>query len=274
MPILDELLASPECDLTDPIGLVAQGEWRWGRLQAILYDPRKSDIFQQPFLYSLYERTRLSGVRHPLPLDLDNRATLGPLPTLFCGMTNLGPDSICKYLAERAVCVLGEWRNEITKAVLREDSLGKPAVIFEEEGKEKFYSLGYCFPSTIPTVSPLSLTGQPSNSIFGGYTIFSEVWRKPQQLILSYLGLAWMFHTFKLTALHGSRYATNHLTKRWMEQFGFRDCGTLPFCMNGEPGGALVPGVFSTLLRADFEERLREVLTRTRELAAATSSSA
>ena len=48
MPILDELLASPECDLTDPIGLVAQGEWRWGRLQAILYDPRKSDIFQQP----------------------------------------------------------------------------------------------------------------------------------------------------------------------------------------------------------------------------------
>ena len=157
-------------------------------------------------------------------------------------MTNLGPDSITAYLAQRAVCVVGEWRGEV------------------------FEPLGYCFPSTVPTVSPLSLTGIPSNSVFAGYTIFSEIWRKPQQQVLMYLGLAWLFHTFQLAALHGSRYVSNHLTAQFTHQFGFKDCGILPFCMNGEPGGPLVPGVFSTLLRTDFEAILRDVLSKARDL--------
>ena len=249
MPTLDSLLDSPACDLSDPIGLATTGEFRWGNLQAILYDPHRADIFQQPFLYSLYESTRSSGQRHPLPLDLTNHATLGLLPTLFCGMTNLGPDAVTSYLAQRAVCVLGEWRGEV------------------------FSPLGYCFPSSAPIISPQSLTSVPSNSVFAGYTIFSEVWRKPQQLILSYLGLAWLFHTFKLAVLHGSRVPANHLTRRWVEQFGFRDCGTMPCAMAGEPGGSLVPGVFSALLRADFEARLREVLVKSRELMVSPSAS-
>jgi len=260
MSAIDSLLASAGCDLATPIGLCAAGDFRWGSCQARLYDPRQLD-WEQPFLYSLYERTRLSGQRRPLPLDLDNHATLGPLPALFCGMTNLGPDGICKYLAERALCVVGEWRSGEMKAAVKEDSTGQPTVEFEEE-PEKFHPLGYCFPSTVPTTSPLSLTGQPSNSVFAGYTIFSECWRTPAQQVLMYLGLAWLFHTFKLAALHGSRYETNHLTARWTRQFGFKDCGTLPYCMMGEPGGPLVPGVFSTLLRADFETRLREVLKK------------
>ena len=237
---LDEILSAPECGLADPIGLCAQGSFRWGRLEAILYDPRRADVFAQPFLFSLYEKTRLSGQRHPLPLNLDNRASLGPLPALFCGMTNLGPDAVMAYLSQRAVCVVGEWCGEV------------------------FAPLGYCFPSTVPTVSSLSLTGQPSNSVFAGYTIFQEAWRTPQQQVLMYLGLAWLFHTFKLAALHGSRYSTNHLTRHWTKQFGFQDLGEMPFCMAGEPGGPLVSGIFSTLLRVDFEARLREVLERVR----------
>ena len=269
MPTIDALLSTPDCSLADPIQLCADGQFRWGSCQAILYDPRRPDsslLFPQPFLYSLYERSRLSGQRHPQPLDLVNRTGLGPLPALFCGMTNLGPDAICKYLSERAVCVVGEWRGGgITRAVLRKDSEGKDAVVFESEGEEKFFPLGYCFPSTAPTVSPLSQTGIPSNSMFAGYTIFSEAWRKPQQQVLMYLGLAWLFHTFQLVALHGSRYPSNHLTARWTQQFGFRDCGTLPYCMAGEPGGPLVASVFSVLPRSVFEEKLLGIFSKFRE---------
>jgi hypothetical protein len=99
--------------------------------------------------------------------------------------------------------------------------------------------------------------------------IFQEAWgrrREPNPVawVLMYLGLAWLFHTFRLAALHGSRYATNHLTARWTQRFGFRDCGILPYCMADEPGGPLVPGVFSTLLRVEFERRLRGVLAAVR----------
>lgn len=262
MASVDDLLLSPSADLADPIALVAQGEFRWGRCQAILYDPRRADaaeLFPQPWLYSLYERSRLSGKRHPLPLDLLNRASLGPLPTLFCGMTNLGPDAVCSYLSQRAVCVVGEWRSDQTRASIADDG-----TVQYEDYPARFHPLGYCFPSAPPITSPLSLTGTPSNSVFAGYTIFSEAWRTPQQTVLMYLGLAWLFHTFHLCALHGSRLATNHLTARWTRQFGFRDLGTMPACMSGEPGGALVAGVVSTLLREEFEARLRAVLEAVR----------
>ena len=76
MPTLNELLASPDCDLSDPIGMCAKGGFRWGPCQAILYDPRK-DIFPQPYLYGLYEKTRLSGQRRPKPL---NNRTPQPTP--------------------------------------------------------------------------------------------------------------------------------------------------------------------------------------------------
>lgn len=282
MVTIDELLADPSVTLDDPIELFAAGEFRWGSCQARLYDPRQPD-WEQPFLYSLYERTRLSGQRHPVPLDLEARRGLGPLPVLFCGMTNLGPDAICQYLAARAVCVVGEWREEHAVRFTN-DPPRNPAYLpsniqidganfdlppgngyrAEVVSAEKFHPLGYCFPSTQPAVSPLTLTGVPSNSIFAGYIIFSEAWRTPQQEVLMWLGLAWLFSTFKLVALHGSRYSTNHLTARWTHRFGFRDVGELPYCMAGEPGGELVAGVFSTLLRAEFEERLREVLVRLR----------
>lgn len=246
-------------DLSDPIGFLARGEFRWGQCQARLYDPREPD-WPQPFLYHLYEQTRLSGQRHPLPLDLNNRATLGPIPLLFCGMTNLGPDAISKYLSERAVCVVGEWRSDQTTCYVTDGS--SPEVRYEE-GPERFHPLGYCFPSTPVTTSPLSLTSQPVNSVFAGYTIFSEAWRTPQQRVLMFLGLAWLFSTFSLAAIHGSRYGDNHLTARWTRQFGFRDCGTLPHCLTAaaDPTGPLVPATFSALLREDFERLLRETLT-------------
>lgn len=261
MPTVDELLTEPGTDLSDPIALCAQGQFRWGPCQAILYDPTRSDIFPQPFLYSLYERTRLSGQRHPQPLNLTARTGLGSLPLLFCGMTNLGPDAICKFLAERALCIVGEWRPGSHSVSVESGEL------ICEEDNPVFMPLGYCFPSSTPTTTPLTLTGIPSNSVFAGYTIFSEVWRRPQQEVLMWLGLAWLFHYFQLAWLHGSRYETNHLTARWTQRFGFRDCGILPGCLTSgdDPTGPLVPGVFSTLAREEFAGRLRAVLTAIRK---------
>lgn len=264
-------------DSADPIAQLAARNFRWGSCQALLYDPTRTDIFPQPFLYSLYERTRLSGQRHPVPLDLARRRGLGPLPTLFCGMTNLGPDAICAYLSQRAVCVVGEWRRDPQIPYMDEAELfiaaGSGTVVNApaadsapdtDSSPERFHPLGYCFPSTQPTVSPRSLTGQPSNSVFAGYILFSDCWGKPQQTVLMYLGLAWLFHTFSLAAMHGSRYPTNHLTARWTRKFGFRDCGLLPHSMTAgdDPAGPLVPAVLSTLLREDLEARLRAILSQ------------
>lgn len=264
MPTIDQILASPDCSLADPIQLFADGGWRWGNCQAILYDPRRTDIFSQPFLYNLYERTRLSGQRRPVPLDLVNRKGLGPLQTLFCGMQNLGCDSICKYLSERAVCVVGVWEQDAQTARVEPDLQGALQVVYD--GPERFIPLGYAFPSTTVTTSALSLTGAPSNSLFAGYVLFNEVWSKPIQSVLTYLGLAWLFSTFNLIALHGSRYTDNFLTKRWMEKFGFVDVGTLPACMTKEPGGPLVAGTFSSLARETFKDNLRDVLKRAHNL--------
>lgn len=272
---IDTLLSDPTLppsSLADPISLAAQGEFRWGRFQALLYDPSKTDIFPQPFLFSLYERTRLSGQRHPKPLDPADRSTLGLLPTLFCGMTNLGPDAICAYLSQRAVCVVGEWQ-EVTEetTTLSDYKTADDWASFDHGGlptslpSEKFHPLGYCFPSTPPTLSPLSLTGIPSNSLFAGYTLFSECWRQPSQRVMMILGLAWLFHTFKLVAILGSRYSDNHLTARWTRQFCFQDAGTLPYIMPREPGGELAAGTFSYCLRRDFEELLRGVLQAVRD---------
>lgn len=249
---------------SDPIAHLAAASFRWGPCQAILYDPTQTDIFPQPFLYTLYERTRLSGQRRPVPLDLTRRLGLGPLPTLFCGMTNLGPDAICAYLAQRAVCVVGEWRSDTTTAYVNEIADPTSPTIKYIPGPERFHPLGYCFPSTQPALSPRSLTNQPSNSLFAGYILFSDCWGTPQQTVLMYLGLAWLFHTFSLAAMHGSRYRTNHLTARWTRKFGFRDCGVLPHCMTAgdDPTGPLVPAVFSTLLREDLETRLRAILSQ------------
>lgn len=257
---IDELIREGDCHLDDPIGLAASGGFRWGNYQARVYDPASAD-FEQPFLYSLYEKTRLSGQRHPKPLDLADRGTLGLLQTLYCGMTNLGPDSICAYLSQRAVCVVGEWRREFGPPVVTDDD--EPVVKFGEEA-ERFHPLGYCFPSTQVVQSSRMLTGVPSNAVFAGYTLFSECWRTPQQVVLMYLGLAWLFHTFKLEALHGSRYADNHLTARWTRQFGFRDHGTMPFCLEREPGGPLISATFSTLLREDLEAQLRKLFESAR----------
>lgn len=235
--------------IQSPLTALHDAGYQIGSLGVVAFDPAREDLFPPPFLYSLYEATRQSGRSH-----------LGSLPSLFCGMSNLTPDAICAYLLQQRVIVMGEWRANPTP-VDPEDPL---PVDFEELIAPKFHPLGYLFPSSYTRSSDTL-----ANSMFAGYCFFQEAWRTRQQLVLTYLGLAYLFCEFRLVSLHGIRYHDNKLTARWMEQFGFRDVGTIPNYMSERGGGELVPATISTLPRAEFEEQLRQVF---RELMADSDS--
>ncbi len=226
----------------DPIQYFADLDFKWGKCQAIRYEPG-SPIFRQPYLAHLYERTRMSG-----------RSKMGSLPMLFCGMTNLELDSICSYLSQRPVCVLGEWREHTWETAPDPELVGKPY----------FHDLGFCFPA-IPPIQTESTPDNPQNSVFAGYTIFQDAWGTPQQIVCSYLGLAWLFHAFQLIAIHGTRYADNHLTARFTKRFGFKEVGKIDHYMLREAGQPLVAAVVSTLTRSDFLDLTREMLNNLRE---------
>lgn len=231
-PIDDEAIAQPLLALKN-------ATYQIGALAVIPYDPNRPDIFPQPFLYNVYEKTRLSGRSH-----------LGSLPSLFCGMSNLTPDAICAYLAQQRVAIVGEWRSNPTPI----DPLDPLPDDFDEHMAPYFHPLGYVFPTTF-----IRSADGLSNACFAGYCFFQEAWRTYQQRILTYLGIAYLFCEFHLVSLHGIRYHDNKLTARWMEQFGFRDIGTIPNFLTERGGGSLVAATFSTLPKAEFEEQLRQV---------------
>jgi RimJ/RimL family protein N-acetyltransferase len=224
--------------IDDPIQFFADRDFAWGNVQAIKYDPT-NPAFPAPYLYHLYERTRLSG-----------RSKLGSLPMLFCGMTNLALDPICSYLSQRPICVVGEWRRHTFLTAPDPDSVDTPY----------FHELGYCFPA-VNVIQTASTFDNPQNSVFAGYTLFGDVWGTPQQTICMYLGLAWLFHTFHLVAIHGTRYTDNHLTARFTHKFGFKDVGTIQHYMLKETGQPLVGAVVSTLTRSDFVDLTRRLLS-------------
>lgn len=229
-------------DIADPLAWAKRSNYQLGSLAAVPYDRRRPLAFQpQPFLPYLWQRTGSSG-----------RSRLGSLPALFCGMTDLTSDAICSYLSQRLVLVLGEYR---TQAIDPDDPL--PAANFEDLCEPQLYSLGYAFPASIPIVTSRD---SQTNAMFIGYTFFQEAWRTPQQIVLMYLGLAFLFGEFRLVNIHGVRYADNRLTARLAGKFGFRDVGTIPNYMQREATGELADATISTLDRATFVDKLRDVL--------------
>lgn len=202
---------------------IAELAYRWGDCQAILYDPVREDLFPPPYLLFLYNLCRRSG-----------RAKMGILEPLFCGMRDLSQEGICAFLHAQKLVILGEWRK------------GENHLVFSP--------LGFCFLTTLPN------RGAAQSSAFGGYAFFREAWRTPQQLVLTFLGIAFLFQENKLSSLHGIRYADNKLTARWMSFFGFQDLGTVPNYLFRPSLGELVAATVSTLSRAEFESRLSQAL--------------
>lgn len=150
------------------------------------------------------------------------------LDALFGGNPASDFDSIVSYLAQRPLILLGQWQGS------------------------QFIEYGFAF----PTVT----IGGPSTerSVIAGYGFFRNSWGSEAQKVLAMLGLAYLFTEFKLLAIIGNRYPDNLLTARFMAQFGFKECGSVPrFQLRG---AKLVPMVVSALMIEDFEAYVEEWL--------------
>lgn len=204
------------------LALLKEDGYRFGDCQCIRYS-QNSPIFSEGYLSFIYRKMRLSGSRR------GNR--FGMLERLFCGMTDLSHDKITAYLGERPLMIMGVWR------------------------ADRFIPKGICFPTTFITAVKAE---NPQRSILAGYGFFQEAWGKEETPLLAMLGIAYLFQEFGVTSLLGMRYATNDLTARFMDQYGFRDTGYIRNFLGR--GDHLVDGVVSALEREDFERYIEGVL--------------
>jgi hypothetical protein len=216
---------------------IAELGYRWGDCQAIAYDPARTSIFAPPFLYNLYVACKDSSAGRR-----SDRGT-GILEPTFCGFRDLGHEAVCSYLHTQKLVILGEWRSNEPYAF-----------------GSRFDPLGFCWLSTAIA------QGATSRSAFGAYAFFREAWRTPQQMVLTMIGISYLFVENNLTTLHGIRYADNKLTARWMEKFGFSDVGTVPQYLFRSSTGELESATVSTLARETFSAILSQALEKCGEL--------
>lgn len=196
-----------------------EDNYRIGDAQAIVYDRSRTAIFPEGFLAGVY--LRLKGDRYHA-----SEGT-GILETLFCGMQDYSFDSIVSYLTKLPIVVTGVWNGDE----------------FEPAG------LGFSVAST---------RGNNETMAFCGYTLFRKWWGTDEAEGLAMLGLCAMFGEWKLSAIHGFRYVDNHLTARFMRQYGFKDIGRIERYMIQR--GKLSPAIVSSLMIEDFESYLQKAL--------------
>lgn len=211
-----------------PLERIRDLSYRWGDCQAVQFDPSRQDVFPGLYLSNLWHDCRNSG-----------RAKMGILEPSFPSMVDLSHDAVISYLRTRKLTILGEWRKRIVE--------------LDEPPRTDFKPLGFCFLSS-------ACEAKNGNSGFGAYAFFEPAWRTDQQTVLTYLGIAFLFQEYKLVTLNGSRYPDNHLTARWMKQFGFVDTGVIRNSMVRYSTGELTDATISTLDREEFAARLGRVL--------------
>jgi RimJ/RimL family protein N-acetyltransferase len=193
--------------------------YRIGDAQAIVYSRERTAIFHEGFLAGIY--LRLKGDR------FHDSGGNGILETLFCGMQDYSFDSIVSYLAKLPIVVTGVWNGD------------------------EFEPAGFGF-------SVASTRTKDESMAFCGYTLFRKWWGTQEAAGLAMLGLCAMFGEWKLSAIHGFRYVDNHLTARFMRQFGFKDIGCIQRYMIQR--GQLAPAIVSSLMIEDFEDYIRKAL--------------
>ena len=198
--------------------------YRSGNCQALLYDRRRTDLFPEGYLGKLYGLCLESGRRNPRVL----------LDSMFGGNPESTFDGIVPFLAQRPLVIVGMWEGE----TFREGGFAFPVV--------------FCG------------TQQTERSCFAGYGFLRWTYGTAEIDAMMVLGLAMLFQEFNLSAVHGTRFPENALTKKFTERFGFRQVGEIPkYQLRGEK---LVPAVVSTLLREDFERIAAEHLASQREV--------
>jgi hypothetical protein len=203
------------------LNVFSEDAYRLGDCQIIPYDRKRVDIFGTNYLHYLYAQCLLSRPTSPW----------GILPETFCGMSDLTSDGICSYLANKPV-----------------------ALLCVHTSPTEFTPAGFCWPTEI-------IRSPAANSAFCAFAIFRPYWGTPESTVLGMLGIAYLYVTHVLTAIHGQRYSSNVLAGRWMSNYGARDIGTIPLLLRTHKG-TLESCVISTLLRGDFEQYVkRQLLT-------------
>jgi hypothetical protein len=248
----------------DPIAALADLQFTLGNCRVIPYNRANQELFGDRLLNQLYDLCLQSRPSHPY----------GILPDAQCGMLDLSRDAITSYWYSRRITLVvygggggdGESGATSTSTSTSTSTVPAPAprnpAALLADGSE---IAGFTYITTMVGVPyDFSNFGGPQpggpRAALAAYAFFRPWWGSTEQHVLAMLGLAYLFHTFKLTAIHGQRNIRNALTARFMSKFGFRDTGVIPrFLMDWVPPadipvrGKLVSCVVNSLLREDFE---------------------
>ena len=206
----------------------ADGKFHFGACSVRVYDRRDVTTYGTDFLHKLYDASLASAPSRPY----------GILEEALCGFTDLTADAVCAYLHTRSPLLL--------MCVDKSDAQGG------------FEVIGFSFPTIWAGPAQGKIDPDPGRSMLMGYVIFRSAWRSPEAVVCMMLTGIYYFHQFNLLNIQGQRLPWNHLTAKFLAQFGTRDVGVLPkFLFDGKK---MVDSIQSCLDRTLFEDYVRKVL--------------
>lgn len=220
--------------MSDIFQLFADDKYQFGACSVRVYDRKDIASYGDNFLHELYECCISSAPSRPH----------GILPESFPGLLDLSADAICAFL---------HTRNPLLLMCVDKDEPDTDGAEFDVIGFS--YPVIWTGPSTnsIPANTP-----DPGRSLIKGYAFFRPAWRTPELSVCMMLSGIYFFHTYNLLTIHGQSIPSNHLTRKFLAQFGVKTVGTLPkFIYDGKQ---MVDSVQSCLTREDFEAYVRQVL--------------
>lgn len=205
--------------MSEIFDLFASDAYRFGHCSVFPYNRQDTLTFSDDFLLQLY------------------RASKPTLSSTFCGMADTSAPAICAYLSTRSPLLL---------------------MCVDDDSTQGFTVVGYAFPTIIAGPRQGSLSPDPGRSMLIGYAIMPAYYRAPEAVVCMMLMGVYFFNEFNLHTLQGQSLPSNHLTRKFLSQFGTRDVGILPkFLFDGQ---SMVDSHQSSLSRLDFESYCTKVL--------------
>jgi hypothetical protein len=143
-------------------------------------------------------------------------------------MNDLSLPAIITYMVAQKLIVLGKWEGETLRTG------------------------GVCWATAV--------MGSKEKSAFGAYGFLRWTWGTEEQTWLAWLGLSYLMGETGggLVQLHTQRYESNHVSAKFLEQFGFHDLAVVPKLLIR--GDTLESGVLSTLSRDEMENNLSRAI--------------
>jgi len=200
--------------------LFASSGYRFGDCFVRPYDRRQTDVFSDDFLLQLYRQSKST------------------LSITLAGMSDLTAPSVCAYFSTRSPLLL--------------------MCVDDPKDPKGFEVIGYSFP-TIWAGPPMGrFNPDPGRSMLMGYSCMPAWYRSPEFVVGMMLTGIYYFNEFNVLAIHGQSYVWNHLSRKFLAQFGTKDVGLLEdFLFDGK---RMTASVQSCLTRADFERYVQRVM--------------